>query len=618
MSVVIQKRPYRYCFSGNPVHYELYSALAAADPTISLEIRLMFKNIGGAYAPSQAIPYDPIAGIATVDAQDLLDGLLEFELPHFSIDELQVWSASRQTGEFYLQYREITALNPNPSWDDSESDYESFVVKGGISRWKYQGNNFWVNYFFNELPFLTWQRNGRLAAYSERMYLAWLNDSDGLALGYDLRSVFHVYYTDGTSATGYKSFSALKGVVYYCPAGAAQWNLQAIHSNKTIWYWTIQVLGHTDLEDVHGPKPDVLLSEVFKYYLDNRNNYNDITLSYRNSLGGLDSARIRGVIDYNLDYDYTEQATVQAPDYFDGDYFTPAKIIANCKEKISYKGDIGYLPKEEQDRLRDVHVKRETWWEVGKKWWPMNVITKNNKHRSSIDQIFSTPIEFTHADMGDNFYTPMTAPLGDGSFTSNVCQAQLADVSVAVDTSGADAQITINGTEVDPQNASTQFRFKFLDNLGAEVLAWTIVNYLDLPEVIHLPKGPVYTLLIQAICANTVYGKKSSQLVDTSVSSGGGGGNNSAIVNTSPQSGNFTVDVDAGAQNVTGHIGANSATPFNITNVATATVVLTLDFSPPSVSLISNGVTYSPSSIVGNVITFLGVNIVGGITIVLS
>ncbi|MFL5788638.1 MAG: hypothetical protein ACJ748_11340, partial [Flavisolibacter sp.] len=269
MAIIIQKRPYQYCFSGNPVHYELYSDLAAGDPTVSFEIRLMFKNIGGVYAVTPALPYDPVEGIATIDAQDILDGLLEYELPQFDVDEKTIWPAAGHSGQFYLQYREITTANPDPSWDDSELDYERIVVKAGLSRFKYQGNNFWVNYFNTTAlhPFLTWQKRSRLAALTERMYLLYFN----ITAASGIKAVAKATYTDGSNLSVEKDFpSADNNVCYYIPAGATQWGL--IDAVKTLYYWEISIV---DITNVAVP---VTISESFRYYADNRNDYNDLTL----------------------------------------------------------------------------------------------------------------------------------------------------------------------------------------------------------------------------------------------------------------------------------------------------------------------------------------------------
>ena len=177
MAILVNRRPHTHNFSGNPVHYELYSSLASVDATVFFEVKVMFRKLSALnYAEIVTLPYSPVNGYADIDLKDILDSLLEYALPSFNNPfETTVWDAAPQTGHFYLEFREITSGNPDPSWDDSEKDFERFVLKGGLNDFKYQGNNFWLNYFFVANPFLTWQQSGRLASYNERMYLAWLD-----------------------------------------------------------------------------------------------------------------------------------------------------------------------------------------------------------------------------------------------------------------------------------------------------------------------------------------------------------------------------------------------------------------------------------------------------------
>jgi hypothetical protein len=626
MAIEVRTRPYTYCFSGNPVHYELYSALAAGDATVFFETRIQFKNIGGAYTPSPALPYNPVEGVATIDAQDLLDGLLEYELPGFDVNEKLLWAAAKHTGEFYLQFREITSVNPDPDWDDSEKEYAAFVMKGGIGRWKYQGNNFWVNYFkladADALrPFFTWQpvpddqsnNRKRLVAADERIYLLYLN----LATVAGRAAKAKAFYTDGSTLTVTNAITAaggamLENVPYYIPAGAKQWGL--IDAGKSIHYWEIAII---DLNT-----PNKYFTETIRFYqdnrkLDNRTNYNDITISYRSSLGGIDTARIRGVIERSMDYNFSEQATYQAPDYFDGHYFTPQKLVFNCKEKMIYKGDIGYLEKEEQDRLRDMHVKRDSWWEVGKKWWPMNIVTKSNKHNTTEDALFSVPLEFTHADDGDTNYTPMSVDLGDGVFTSNVCRAYMSPMSVVRDAVTADNAWVINGAEVDPQNASAQVRYRVIkDSDGSVAVDWQPGAWgLPLPFAVPNDTG-TYKVEVQALCANTIYGKITTATIDTTT---GGGAppppGNSIVQNHTNTQGFFGVDINSGAEMDTDSIGANNVQDFTTTSVGVFDVLVTLDFVPAFVGLSAGGGAYTATPVGTNQWLFTGVDIVDGITI---
>jgi hypothetical protein len=633
MAIEITKRPYEKVFSGNPVHYELHSTLAASDPDVSFEVKVRFKKIGPLYTYEDVVslPYAPVNGYATVDLKEILDSILEFDLPQFAVDETTVWNTDKQTGKFYLQFREITPVNPDPNWDDSESAFESFVIKGGLSDFKYQGNNFWINFYDAVKPFLTWQPSGtrllkngktepvRLVAADERMYLAWLC-STGQA-GSSIKA--RVFYTDGTTANkvvGIGVSTPLIGTIYYLPCGCDQLGLNDVTPSKTIWYWTIQVVDVNDNTE---------FSEIFKYELDNRHDEIAITLSYRNSLGGLDSQRVRGSVEKKLGYTYSELEKTIEPDYFSGHYFTPQKIISGNIEQLVYSGNLGTLRKEEQDRLRDAQMIRETWTVRSGKWVPLNIITKDFTLVKNDDKRWSMPIEFTLGYAGSEYYTPDNIDLGEGVFVTNVCRAFISPLAVSRDAVTGDDAWVMTAGENDPQNASDEYRFRVIKNSDGSVARdWEVVGWgLPIPFTLTNDTG-FYTVEAQAICTNGVFGKKSSVVIDTTIGAPGGGSGggtgtgttNSYIDNQTSFSGEWDVDVDFAAQSDNGSVGAGNTAPFNITVDPGTDIHIRIqlpDFTPSSVIIESGGVNYYPTT--GGIITwtFDHVNIVDGIRITL-
>jgi hypothetical protein len=619
MSIVITKRPWEKVFSGNPVHYELYSALAASDSTVSFEVRAMFKKVNETvYTEVVTLPYSPTQGFATVDLKEILDSVLEFELPQFGLTDEDIFSTVKQTGNYYLQFREITSANPNPDWNDTEKDYERFVIKGGLNDFKYQGNNFWLNYFEVVRPFLTWQLSGtrtmddgrtepaRLAAASERMYLAWLCNTQRAGLSLQAK----VYYNDGTVGTktvGVSIPRILNGV-FYLPVGCNQLGLHALNPSKIIWYWTLQMIDSND---------NSTWSEVFKYELDNRNDYIGITLNYRNSLGGLDSVRVRGSVEKKLDYNFVELEKTIEPDYFDGHYFAPQKIVSGNIEQVVYGGNIGLVKKEEQDRLRDAQQVRETWTAKGKKWVPMNILTKGFTLVKTDDQRWSIPIDFTLGYAGSEYYTPETVDLGEGVFTDNVCTAFISPLTVNRDAiTGPDAWVLWAG-EQDPLNASAQFKYRVIkDSDGSVYKDWEVCDW-GLPIPFTLPNDSgTYTVQAVAICTNDVLGKATTAQVD-SVTGGGAppsGSLFSSILNTTSASGTYNIDIDGGAEVKSGSIGAHNEIAFDVTNVVDVTIVVTLGFSPALVKIETGGTIYT-GILSGGVWTFTHVTIVDGIRI---
>lgn len=610
MAIEIKRRPYEWSWSGNPVQYRLYSDQAAVDDSIFFEVKIMFKKIAdGAYTEIVTLPYSPAAGTADVDIKDVLDSLLEHELPLLQVDETAATEATTQTGNFYIQFRQITEANPDPSWEDSEKDFYRSVIKGGIDYFKWRGNNFWLNYFTApEIPFLTWQKSGRLAAIDERMYLAWLYKIGYVAGGLKVFAV--AYFTDGTTTSVSATFGGTSGNVFYIPAGASQWGLDLIYPDKKIYYWTINVVDITD------PENAVPVSQIFKYYADNRNDYNDVGLNYRNSLGGLDSNKVRGVIDDTLNYEFTEQDHTYEPNYFEGNNITAKRIISNSKERKIWKGDIGYLAKEDQDRFRDSHLKRELWWERSKKWWPVILLTGNQKQKSSEDHLWSFPIEFTLASDGDNYYTPDAVDLGDGVFTSNVCLALVLGITYVNDLSGPDAIVTIYISFSDPDLVATQYYYQ-VDN-DTPVL----MNLADLPLVITLAKDDTYSFKAWVMCPNDVPGRKSSVMIDTNDGVGGGGGggggggtpDNSFISNYTSNETDYDFKINSISQH-TGHLGSFGVENFGQADQSDVQVKLILDSLTPSIAeLVSNGNTYY-AAIATAVVTWSHVDITNGFQI---
>lgn len=425
MAIVVNKRPNDRCWSGNPIHYLLYSAAAEADATNYFEIRVKFKRTDeAAYSNIVTLPYKPVSGTAKVDIQDILDGLMEHELPYLPTSTS--WPSpnfsNKATGLFYIEFREITTAAPDPAWDTTESAEECFVIKGGISFEKWRGDNYWVNYFDVVLPFLSWQESGRLHSEDELMWLSWLNLNDDIVES-EIKVQLTVTFTDGSEDVSELDCAVPLNNIAYFPCGYEQLQLGDIDNTKVVHYWELQVVKVST-------NPTEPLSQVFRIYLDNRNDYNAVNLHYRNSLGGIDSARVRGVIEFNSQREFSQIEKIVLHDYFTGININGRVSADNSTELLVYKGDIGHLGKEEQDRLRDLHLKREVWWGKQEKWLPVMLLTSSQRLRMSTDKLFSMPLEFCIASGGNYYYTPENVNLQDGNITTGlVCTAVINTLS---------------------------------------------------------------------------------------------------------------------------------------------------------------------------------------------
>lgn len=496
MSIVVQKRPSPITWSQNPCNYRLYSSVAAGDATVYFEVRVMFRFIAGGFTELVRFNYYPVAGVADIDVAAVVDSALRFDLPDLPTPASTPYTGSGQTGYFYLSFREITS-SPAGAFDDTENDFEILVVKGGLSYEAWRGNAFWSTYANTaaptSFPFFTWQKSNRLAQLTERMYLAWLNYTDVAAANLVGRIV--ITYTDGTTSANIDTVltGAVKHRVTYFPCGAAQHDLEAVDATKIIYKWTVRIfetVGNT------------AVSAAFVYFADNRKDYNDAMLNYRNSLGGLDSVAVRGVIENNLEYESENAFSIAKFDYYSGDAVQPVEKTVNNRERLVYKGDVGYLGKEEQDRLRDAHLKREVWHEVSGKWLPVVNVTGNFKQRSSTDNLFSMPFEWMLGVPGNINYTPKGVNTGNATeAVNNVCNGTLSAISVT--------NTLVSGTYTAEINATitgaTQLSYQIIGVHASPIIVAAGSLPVSVPGLIS---GGIYRLILRPVCADGSIGKR--------------------------------------------------------------------------------------------------------------
>jgi hypothetical protein len=608
MSITVKKRPYEWCWTGNPIAFELYSTEAAADPDVIVELKVFYKRVvDSEYKESPVFPYNPINGYVNADLKAFLNSVLEYELPSYNAEERKSWSVTRQSCIYYISYREITEDDPDPDWINNEVRY---ALKGGIDYLKWRGNNFFTGYFnlSDQKPFLTWQLRGRLASYDERMYLLWLQINDSIVSQY-----FNVrvtaYYADGTTVIHeYQLTENIypAGVMYYLPAGASQWGLATANAGSPLYYWNVQIFDHTD--DDHP----VAVSEIFTYKLDNRNNYNRVTMHYRGSLGTLDSARVRGQIDDELNYEVSETEKIVDPEYFLGDFISPERVIASAVENKIWKGNIGFVTREEQDRMRDLHLNRNMWLWVDKKWWPMLNVTENFKQKTSEDKLFSMPLSWKAADGGTEFYTPSSVDLGDSNDDSNVCYAGVIDLEITVTIGSPTSSISVTFTVDDLQSVGvTQFQWR----IPGVVNPWQTANVADLPLVVNdIPNDESFAFQVRPLCPNAIPGQTTTGGFNT-VDSGGGSGDDSTINNQAILSTLYEVRVN-GVIKDSGGIDPGQIKPFACADTLDATVeIYTASVNMTGCILTSNGANWLPTFVTGNNAKFEHVNIIGGMQI---
>ena len=389
MAAVIQERPYEIIFSAGPSRYVIQSDLPFNTAGLVIEIKLFFKYLGDSdYREIFAQPayHDKLGKVSFYPAA-ILDSMLTWQLPSLYVSIHRMGS---QTGKYYIAYREITNGNLNPEWIHDLAN-ERFVLKGGLAYERGEGPNFFASYLPIHKPFLTWQQSGRLCGLTERMYLSFFMHREPNG---DVLVKYFIKYTDGTDGQSLLMITnPAKFGVTSIPTGILQMELNEIDPGRKIWYYEVSV------QDDGG-----ILAMPFRYFLDNRNSYNDTQFNFHNSIGGFDSIRILGVVEQDLKRSINTASITTELDVTP-EIVVPREFVQNIAASRTYKANAGYFGRKEEESLRDVFFSKSVWHCKYSRWWPVLVTEDTVKLPSSNDKLFTLPLEWKYG-WSNSSYTP--------------------------------------------------------------------------------------------------------------------------------------------------------------------------------------------------------------------
>jgi hypothetical protein len=395
------ERPYNICFSKNEIRY-VFQVSNLIRPGLFLQVKLIYLNINDVTEyelPSWDLKPD-INGFVFIYIEKYLDSLLDYVLP--SITQMFT-NADAQAKQFYIKFREIEDAVPNPDWDTTESTNKKYVIKGGIEKHKNSRNNFFVNYFDVQKPWLTWQPNGRFIFDDEKAYLTFLNkdvDATGMKLRVTARDV------SGTNLSQWTfNFSITSGILFHIAVGIQNLNI-ATNLTGALHYYDVQVV----------TAGNVAVNSNYRFYKEYRPCYYFYDLVYHNSISGIDFVRVKGEVDENFERTY---------DNGDGsgfnldDWTNEAKPHQNIQTGLAlqrtYKGDVGFLrTKKEQTSLVEITVSRSVYHKIFSRWVPVIILQKSGEVGKQSDKTRSFPIEWALSEVNE-VYTPAEIGFGEGT-----------------------------------------------------------------------------------------------------------------------------------------------------------------------------------------------------------
>lgn len=416
MAISILETPPKFNFVNNEIRYVLQTD-GTNLPGIAIDIILFYKYPGGTtFWFPQFTVYPDKNGNVYLQLASYLYSVVKPVLPPPGIGQKDA-IAEKQACLFWIEYKQVSDANKEGTFDTTENNAK-YAMLGGVEKKKYSGGNFFNTYFAQNKPFMTWTHGIGLApAYKLRKFvfpdqewfLTFFNYSN--AGSYQVQVTWMA--TDGvTTGSGLYGVAPTNGhLIFHIPTGIKalkldQW--EAATGKRIFWY---------EVKVVSG---GATLTEPYRAYVDYNVYYRHWDFIFFNSLGGIDSVRLRG--DFEKTYDITadEIQSISYNEIFNA--YNPnsqLKTTAPVRRDV-YRGDIGFAHNRyDQETLTELAMSRGIYENISGRWIRVINLKKSNTLGLSRDTKRSFPAEWQYA-YEETVYTPTWISLGAGSVDHNV------------------------------------------------------------------------------------------------------------------------------------------------------------------------------------------------------
>lgn len=404
MSTTVIERPATLSFTKNEVRY-VFESTDITPVGFYLQVELYVKEMkpGSVFVPVKTFNLKPnIDGKTYLYISDRLDTKTTFVLP--AIDSI-VNNASLQAVQFYILFREITALVPNPDFIETESDKVRTALKGGIEKQKFSRNNYFNYQSANKL-FYTWQPQNRYIFSNEYAFLSLY------ITGPDRKLKITIKKMNGDIVNDVQAIDFSTGIFWHLNISPSVINISALAAGADIMYYEVSILDAAD----------VVLYNPYRLYLEYRPQYTVYDLGFHNSLGGFDTVRVKGDTTWSIDRDITEAEGALT---LDGWAATkkPGEIgHSYINKRDTYKGDIGFIRtadgsmKNPQEVMIEILISTSVWQFIDSRWVQIIGVQRGVELRKSSDKKFSFQIEWA-LPFYNSVFTPKSVNLGLGTET---------------------------------------------------------------------------------------------------------------------------------------------------------------------------------------------------------
>lgn len=404
MNVTLIKKPYPLSYSGNAMPFVFAIAPYGANEktqTILLQVRVLIEDSYGTNVFNEIYSqtfYPDDSGMISMDVHTLIHPYLEYGIPKMNLPYGKVKEAEAQRKRYKINW--LLQLNGDVITDLTESPVLS-AIKGGMSYAEWNP----ATAFSNNNTAMHFAASGEMVGTDQEVFFWWRMSAAGSGfLRFSYQST-PVVPTDVFPFTNMNP--TLVSIVV---------PVNEVMDENSVWYTRVSLYsliaatpGLNDQLVMNFTIDFLNASEVVtaskRYTVDQRPFYQTFHLLYRNSLGGMDSMRLRGQVDFEADYQRTEATRAMAPSYYSNGNLMPETVQQDNEETERFKGDTGFMSREALINLRDFFLSAERYEAINKRVIPIALTGNTVKFFSNKDTLYTTQVEWRRA-FTNLYYTP--------------------------------------------------------------------------------------------------------------------------------------------------------------------------------------------------------------------
>lgn len=426
LEVILLKQPYEVSFSGTPMPYHFaITPYGTVEKTQDIRLQIRFY-VEDAFASNfftevhSQIFYPNASGSVAVDIQGIIDPFLEYYRPKpLQINPAQAFQQRKRYKILYTLQKDNAIVG-----NAVESDI-LYAIKGGMAYEYWHPSEFFTDAILTKKIPLLFAAKGEKTGMDEKRFMYWIYPLDDNAVQ---TIVFSLFLNDNTQVDYVHPKTIFCGKWGICcvPVGFLQAGLAAlVPAGKYVVKYTVQVIqgafAGTNITTEDGfsitTENDLniivdnaaagagLIVAPYIFYIDHRNFYNTYQLLYRNSLGSLETLRLRGQVDFEGEYTKQQSQRIVPPSYFSNMNFLAQTTSQYNEEEVKATGDTGFVSRALNIKLRDLFLAEEVYELRKNRLLPVNIISKNTKFFSNKDNLVNTQIQWQLA-FSNKYFTP--------------------------------------------------------------------------------------------------------------------------------------------------------------------------------------------------------------------